>query len=273
MLEFTCPTCGKRVQGDDAFAGKSVLCPVCNATINIPQPAAASASPATAIATPEHASQAKVTPHAPPSDGSFREGEPPLPPPETLPSLRKEVARIAFRWVEALVVVAIIAVLIALLLPATRNVRGAAARTQSTNNLKNIGLAFHGFHDANKRLPFNGTISAVGNDNESGSWAFQILPYIDQMPLFANPNTTMSVSSYLCPGRGRPAISTSGAWTDYFINPWINYPANGSVNAVDGKRTLKEITDGTSRTRSIRPSRSPRIFSRAAIRPWPATSP
>src|SRR6266702_127747 len=89
-----------------------------------------------------------------------------------------------FTLIELLVVIAIIAILIALLVPAVQKVREAAARTQSTNNLKNIGLAAHSFHDSNKRLPFNGsgtsvgtttyTVAAKSTNFTSGSWAFQI---------------------------------------------------------------------------------------------------
>src|SRR6202140_2132599 len=123
-----------------------------------------------------------------------------------------------FTLIELLVVIAIIAILIALLVPAVQKVRTSAARTQSTNNLKQIGLAFHGFHDANKRLPFPGglTASVLGNNNtmgdpRTGTWAYQILPYIDQKPLYDAPptgwqgkvtgvvNQTASVPAYLCP--------------------------------------------------------------------------
>ena len=107
-------------------------------------------------------------------------------------SLPAPRVRTAFTLIELLVVIAIIAILVALLVPAVQKVREAAARIQSSNNLKNIGLAFHGFHDANKHLPFNGCNNPAGGYSiiasaglaTTGSWAFQILPYIDQTPMY-----------------------------------------------------------------------------------------
>ena len=110
------------------------------------------------------------------------------------PHTRGNARRDGFGMIELLVIIAIIAILLALLLPAVSQVRDAAARTQSTNNLKQIGLAFHGFADTYKRLPGNGG-DVVGNkikyraaaeakNADSGSWAFMILPYIEEQAAF-----------------------------------------------------------------------------------------
>lgn len=105
--------------------------------------------------------------------------------------------RPGFTLIELLVVIAIIAVLIALLLPAVQQAREAARRTQCRNNLKQIGLAMHNYHDTAQRLPpgyvmqFSGTADSVLDGN--WSWATYLLPYIDQAPLYTKfnpgPNT------------------------------------------------------------------------------------
>jgi prepilin-type N-terminal cleavage/methylation domain-containing protein/prepilin-type processing-associated H-X9-DG protein len=142
--------------------------------------------------------------------------------------------RQAFTLIELLVVIAIIAVLIGLLLPAVQKVRDAAIRLQCQNNMKQIGLAIHMYHDANQFLP-PGFVTQKPNavpifgkitvfhrppggsyfdpEEPGWGWAALILPYLEQGNLFHSmnlglavetptnddPRTTM-VSTYICPG-------------------------------------------------------------------------
>ncbi|MEZ6121542.1 MAG: DUF1559 domain-containing protein [Planctomycetaceae bacterium] len=93
--------------------------------------------------------------------------------------------RLGFTLIELLVVIAIIAVLIALLLPAVQQAREAARRTQCKNNLKQIGLATHNYHDVFNSFPLNYEATRDGSRNRTSvSWITASLPYFDQAPLY-----------------------------------------------------------------------------------------
>ena len=92
-----------------------------------------------------------------------------------------------FTLVELLVVIAIIAILIALLLPAVQAARGAARRTQCLNNMKQIGIAMHNYHDSNMVFP-PGTVKRFASDNyhwwtSQLSWLARILPHVEQVQM------------------------------------------------------------------------------------------
>ena len=86
-----------------------------------------------------------------------------------------------FTLIELLVVIAIIAILVALLLPAVQQAREAARRSQCKNNLKQLGLAMHNYHDVHNCFPF---AAFVGADLNASSWGVQVLPFIEQSALF-----------------------------------------------------------------------------------------
>ena len=126
--------------------------------------------------------------------------------------------RSAFTLVELLVVIAIIGLLIALLLPAVQAAREAARKTQCANNLKQVGLAVHNFHDANDGIPPS-YLDGTGH----ATWLVLIMPFLEQRSLYEISNLECQyhalldstiqtqVSFYYCPSRrSPPQLSVSG---------------------------------------------------------------
>jgi prepilin-type N-terminal cleavage/methylation domain-containing protein len=164
-----------------------------------------------------------------------------------------------FTLIELLVVIAIIAILIALLVPAVQKVREAAARTQCTNNLKQLALGTHNFHDQYKRFPpllGRKGVNTAGSNPAWGNVHYYIQPFIEQDNLFkstydpTNPDGNNSSASYrpwiavayqkpialyVCPAD--PSIPQSGEVTATIPNTWsdtwalTSYASNSQVFA------------------------------------------
>ena len=191
--------------------------------------------------------------------------------------------RRAFTLIELLVVIAIIAILIALLLPAVQQAREAARRTQCKNNLKQIGLGMHNYHDVYLTFP-PGYFTRTGTENGGWGWGSLILPQIDQAPLYnqmqvgvrglqeaQNIDLALTVvSSYRCPSDIAPDVNDTlrrqlrEAVTNDIrslgTSSYVAVSGNGDTatasnfNGIfrrDNPIRIRDITDGTSNTAMI----------------------
>jgi prepilin-type N-terminal cleavage/methylation domain-containing protein len=192
----------------------------------------------------------------------------------------RRLPRPGFTLIELLVAIAIIAILIGLLLPAVQKVREAAARTQCINNLKQIGLALHNYHDARQAFPvgyYDPTAWPQLDNGPGWGWGAFLLPYLEQDNLYRQINFNLDVGDpanaaacnsvlkvFLCPSDEQqdPFTITDGgskSWTlarghyvacngndgvDDFTTP----PHTGAfVRATKGYR-IADIPDGLSNT-------------------------
>ncbi len=173
-----------------------------------------------------------------------------------------------FTLIELLVVIAIIAILIALLLPAVQQAREAARRTQCRNNLKQLGLALHNYHDnygafpplfVMPVVPTNSTNHATATGANSANmapgwgWMAFLLPYIDQAPLYSSLGVGSTrfpldsqnlirtpIAGYMCPSDIAGPINAGSMWARQTENGWEAATSN-YVAAHDHETTINPL--------------------------------
>ncbi|MFL5328529.1 MAG: DUF1559 domain-containing protein [Gemmataceae bacterium] len=182
--------------------------------------------------------------------------------------MRVRLTRNAFSLIELLVVLAIIAILMALLLPAIQQARGAATAAACKNNLRQIGLALHHFHDQKAKFPI-GCVEwrpTLTGPQRQLAWSAYLLPYLEQSAVydridFKKPfdhadNAAVAgaiVLSYICPAsrrleslvQGRGATDYGGMYGERITTP--NEPPKGLMIR-DQAFSIAEVTDGTAFT-------------------------
>jgi prepilin-type N-terminal cleavage/methylation domain-containing protein len=188
--------------------------------------------------------------------------------------------RLGFTLIELLVVIAIISILMALLVPAVQKVREAAARTQCSNNLKQIGIALHGHMDVRGYFPPAFTVTAMKPSKVAYSSLTMLLPYLEQDNIYSGTNFSFAYNAppnygvvgsvvpvFLCPADPQvstPPVASAPAGTSY---PGNNYVANYGSGIIWAQNatvsdgvfyfpsnlfgrgcTISDISDGTSQT-------------------------
>jgi prepilin-type processing-associated H-X9-DG protein/prepilin-type N-terminal cleavage/methylation domain-containing protein len=185
---------------------------------------------------------------------------------------RAHAGRRTFTLIELLVVIALISILIGLLLPAVQKVRDAAARLQCMNNLKQIGLSAHQYHDTRKVFPAGMSFQKNRAPLLYATWLTQLLPYVEQQPLwtaslaayrqsprpFLNPphvGLSTVIPVFVCPSDSRAdqvqiaqREKIPVAFTSYLGVEGKDVSTLDGVLFRDSNVRVADITDGTSNT-------------------------
>lgn len=180
--------------------------------------------------------------------------------------------RCGFTMVELLVVLGVISVLMALMIPAVQRVREFAARAQCTNNLRQIGLGLHQYHDAQHAFPPGISLRFPDASSRFLSWQARLLPFVDQTPLwmqtqgafeksswaFANPphvGLSTVLPLYCCPSDDRTRMpqrskrtNANVALTSYLGVSGLDLLSKDGILFPDSRVRVNDIMDGTSQT-------------------------
>ena len=178
--------------------------------------------------------------------------------------------RTAYTLIELLVVISIVAILISILLPAVQKVRESAARLKCQNNLKQIGLGLHSYHDTMQTLPSGCSYRNGASDQPHMTWMTRLLPYLEQSALWeqavaafkrepffeAGPHLPILgtvVNWYSCPSDPRSVrpsdhVQFKAGLTSYLGVGGVDYRTHDGMLYLDSNTQLTGVSDGTSQT-------------------------